>query len=89
MLKLIICEKPSTAKSITSALGVTYRVDSYFEGNGYPVFCCIGHLVGLADAAAYDDRYKKWRYEDLPILIAPSVMWCPRKRSPNSMFCNR
>ena len=32
---------------------------------------CIGHLVGLADAAAYDDRYKKWRYEDLPILPAP------------------
>ena len=71
MSKLVICEKPSVAKSITSALGVTSRADGYFEGNGYLISWCIGHLVGLADAAAYDDRYKKWRYEDLPILPDP------------------
>lgn len=71
MSKLVICEKPSVAKSIASALGVTSRANGYFEGNGYLVSWCIGHLVGLADAAAYDDRYKKWRYEDLPILPNP------------------
>ena len=71
MSKLVICEKPSVAKSIASVLGVTSRADGYFEGNGYLISWCIGHLVGLADAAAYDDRYKKWRYEDLPILPAP------------------
>ena len=71
MSKLVICEKPSVAKSIASALGVTSRADGYFEGNGYLISWCIGHLVGLADAAAYDDRYKKWRYEDLPILPDP------------------
>ena len=71
MSKLVICEKPSVAKSIASALGVTSRADGYFEGNGHLISWCIGHLVGLADAAAYDDRYKKWRYEDLPILPAP------------------
>ena len=71
MSKLVICEKPSVAKSIASALGVTSRADGYFEGNGYLVSWCIGHLVGLADAATYDDRYKKWRYEDLPILPKP------------------
>ena len=70
-MKLAICEKPSVAKSIASALGVTSRADGYFEGNGYLISWCIGHLVGLADAAAYDDRYKKWRYEDLPILPNP------------------
>ena len=70
-MKLVICEKPSVAKSIASVLGVTSRADGYFEGNGYLISWCIGHLVGLADAAAYDDRYKKWRYEDLPILPAP------------------
>ena len=70
-MKLIICEKPSVAKSITSALGVTSRADGYFEGGGWLISWCIGHLVGLADAAAYDDRYKKWRYEDLPILPDP------------------
>jgi DNA topoisomerase-3 len=69
--KLVICEKPSVAKSIASALGVTSRADGYFEGGDWLISWCIGHLVGLVDAAAYDDRYKKWRYEDLPILPAP------------------
>ena len=71
MSKLVICEKPSVAKSIASALGVTSRADGYFEGGRWLISWCIGHLVGLADAAAYDDRYKKWRYEDLPILPDP------------------
>lgn len=71
MSKLVICEKPSVAKSIASALGITSRADGYFEGGGWLISWCIGHLVGLADAAAYDDRYKKWRYEDLPILPDP------------------
>ncbi|WP_281854999.1 DNA topoisomerase 3 [Roseburia inulinivorans] len=71
MSKLVICEKPSVAKSIASALGVTSRADGYFEGGGWLISWCIGHLVGLADAAAYDDLYKKWRYEDLPILPDP------------------
>ena len=70
-MKLVICEKPSVAKSIASALGVTSRADGYFEGGGWLISWCIGHLVGLADAAAYDDSYKKWRYEDLPILPDP------------------
>lgn len=38
------------------------------DGNGYLVSWCIGHLVSLADAGAYDERFKKWRYDDLPIL---------------------
>ena len=71
MSKLVICEKPSVAKSIASALGVASRADGYFEGGGWLISWCIGHLVGLADAAVYDDRYKKWRYEDLPILPNP------------------
>lgn len=70
-MNLVICEKPSTAKTIASALGITSRADGYFEGGGWLISWCIGHLVGLADAAAYDDRYKKWRYEDLPILPDP------------------
>ena len=70
-MKLVICEKPSVARSIASALGVTSRADGYFEGSGWLISWCIGHLVGLADAAAYDERYKKWRYEDLPILPSP------------------
>ena len=48
----------SVAKSSTSALGVTSRAVGYFEGGGRLISWCIGHQVGLADEAAYDDRYK-------------------------------
>mgnify|MGYP000993311402 CR=1 FL=1 len=67
-MKLVICEKPSVAKSIASALGVTSRADGCFEGNGLIVSWCVGHLVELAPPEAYDEKYEKWRYSDLPIL---------------------
>ena len=70
-MKLVIAEKPSVAQSIAKVIGADKREDGYLEGNGYLVSWCIGHLVGMADAAAYDNRYKKWRYEDLPLLPAP------------------
>ena len=67
-MKLVIAEKPSVAKSIASALGVASRADGFYEGNGLIVSWCVGHLVSPMDAASYDERYKKWRYDDLPIL---------------------
>lgn len=67
-MKLVIAEKPSVAQSIAAVLGVTNRRDGYIDGNGYIVSWCVGHLVALADTAVYDERYAKWRYEDLPIL---------------------
>ena len=70
-MKLVICEKPRVAKSIASALGVTSRADGCFEGNGLIVSWCVGHLVSPMDAAGYDPSYKKWRYDDLPILPEP------------------
>ena len=57
MSKLVICEKPSVAKSIASALGVTSRADGYFEGGGWLIYWCSGHVVGLADAAAFVARF--------------------------------
>lgn len=54
--------------SIARVLGADKRHDGYVEGNGYQVSWCIGHLVGLCDAGEYDEKYVKWRYEDLPIL---------------------
>ncbi len=70
-MKLIIAEKPSVAKSIASALGVTSRADGFYEGNGLIVSWCVGHLVSPLDAAGYDEAFKKWRYDDLPILPEP------------------
>ena len=68
MSKLIIAEKPSVAKSIASALGASSRADGFYEGSGLIVSWCVGHLVELAPADAYDEKYAKWRREDLPIL---------------------
>ena len=71
MSKLIIAEKPSVAKSIASALGASSRADGFYEGNNLLVSWCVGHLVSPLDAGGYDERFKKWRYEDLPILPEP------------------
>ncbi len=65
---LVIAEKPSVAQSIAKVLGATARKDGCTEGNGYIVSWCVGHLVELADASSYDERYAKWRREDLPIV---------------------
>ena len=65
---LIIAEKPSVAQTIAAALGVKNKKDGYIEGNGYIVSWCVGHLVQLAEAAAYGEQYKKWSYDSLPIL---------------------
>ena len=67
-MKLVICEKPSVGAAVAAALGVTRKKDGYIEGNGYVISWCIGHLVGLAEAAAYGEQYKKWSYDSLPIL---------------------
>ena len=71
MSKLIIAEKPSVAKSIASALGASSRADGFYEGNGLLVSWCVGHLVSPMDAGGYDENFKKWRYDDLPILPEP------------------
>lgn len=67
-MKLVIAEKPSVGAAIAAALGVTGKKDGYIENNGYIISWCVGHLVGLAEAAAYGEQYKKWDYDSLPIL---------------------
>ena len=64
----MVAEKPSVAQTIGKVLGATSRKDGYWEGEDYLVSWCVGHLVGLADASVYDQRYSKWRYDDLPII---------------------
>ena len=65
---LIIAEKPSVAATIAAALGAKEKKEGYIAGNGYLVSWCVGHLVQLAEAAAYGEQYKKWSYDSLPIL---------------------
>lgn len=65
---LIIAEKPSVAATIAAALGAKEKKDGYIAGNGCLISWCVGHLVQLAEAAAYGEQYRKWSYDSLPIL---------------------
>ena len=65
---LVISEKPSVAISISKVLGATSKKDGYYEGNGYRVSWCVGHLVQMANPESYDEKYMKWNIEDLPII---------------------
>ena len=68
MSKLIIAEKPSVAQSIAKVLGATSRKEGYIEGGNYIVRWCVGHLAAMAKAEVYEEKYAKWRYDDLPIV---------------------
>lgn len=67
-MKLVIAEKNSVACSIAAVVGAHQKQKGYWEGNGYWVSWCVGHLVELAAPSVYDEKYAKWRTEDLPIL---------------------
>ena len=66
--QLVVSEKPSVGAAYAKVLGATNRQDGYWEGNGYLVSWCIGHLVELAPPNVYDAKYVKWSIADLPIL---------------------
>ena len=70
-VQLVIAEKPSVARSIAAVIGASEKQNGFWQGGGYLVSWCIGHLVSFAEAGQYDEKYCKWRYEDLPILPQP------------------
>lgn len=65
---LVVAEKPSVARDIARVLGASARGEGCLSGNGYMVTWAIGHLVSLKEPEELDERYKKWRAADLPIL---------------------
>ena len=67
-MKLVIAEKPSVAISIAKVIGANKKKDGYYEGNGYRVSWCVGHLIQMANPDAYDKKYAKWNMADLPII---------------------
>ena len=77
---LIITEKPSVAQEFARILGVSGRNDGYIENDKYVITWCVGHLVEMVYPEEYDEKYKRWRLEDLPFLpeeykynVIPSV----------------
>ena len=67
-MKLVIAEKPSVAISIAKVIGANKKKDGYYEGNGYRVSWCVGHLIQMANPDSYDEKYAKWNMTDLPII---------------------
>ncbi|WP_409290759.1 DNA topoisomerase III [Peribacillus sp. SCS-37] len=66
--QLVLAEKPSVARDIARVLNCTKKGNGYLEGDRYVVTWALGHLVTLADPEIYDDKYKAWNLEDLPML---------------------
>ena len=86
---LVIAEKPSVGAAIGKVLGASSRKDGYLEGNNYIVSWCVGHLVGLADASSYDERFAKWRYSDLPIVPEEGLFEVPKdKQKQFKVLCD-
>jgi DNA topoisomerase III len=65
---VVIAEKPSVARDIARVLDCNKKGNGFLEGNKYIVTWALGHLVTLADPESYDDKYKTWKLEDLPML---------------------
>ena len=78
--RLVIAEKPSVGMSIAAVLGVKDRKDGFVEGRDYIVSWGFGHLCELANADSYDEKYAKWRYDDLPIVPANWKYKIPRDK---------
>ncbi|MDQ0244949.1 DNA topoisomerase-3 [Bacillus fengqiuensis] len=65
---LVLAEKPSVGRDLARVLNCSKKGNGYLEGSQYIVTWALGHLVTLADPEAYDDKYKSWNLEDLPML---------------------
>lgn len=65
---LVLAEKPSVGRDIARVLNCNKKGNGFFEGNQHIVTWGLGHLVTLATPDQYDDKYKTWRIEDLPML---------------------
>lgn len=68
MKQLVIAEKPSAARDMARVLHCSQKSQGALEGNQYVVTWGLGHLVTLADPECYDEKYKSWKLEDLPLM---------------------
>ncbi len=78
---LVLAEKPSVARDLAKVLKCSQNKGSYIEGEKYVVTWALGHLVGLQDPEDYDDKYKKWEMETLPMLPEPMELVVLKKTS--------
>ena len=65
---LVLAEKPSVGRDLAKVLKCNNNKGSYIEGSKYVITWAMGHLVGLMDPEGYDNKYKEWKMETLPML---------------------
>lgn len=65
---LVLAEKPSVGRDLAKVLRCNSNKGSYIEGEKYVITWAMGHLVGLMDPEGYDNRYKEWKMETLPMI---------------------
>lgn len=68
---VVLAEKPSVARDIAKVLNCHKKGNGFIEGDKYIVTWALGHLVTLADPESYDNKYKTWNLDDLPMLPEP------------------
>ncbi len=85
-MTLVIAEKPSVGRDLVRVLpGQFTKAEGYLEGPEHVVTWAVGHLVALADPDEYDDRFKKWRMADLPIVPEQFKLVVRDERSKKQM----
>ena len=83
---LVIAEKPSVGKDLVRVLpGAFTKGEGFLEGPDHVVTWAVGHLVQLADPDEYDDKFKKWRMADLPIVPPQFKLVVRDERSKKQM----
>ena len=92
-MQLIIAEKPSVARDIARVLGVRPRGRGSFAGQDRFISWCVGHLVELDEPAAYDQRWKPWRLDTLPMVpdqfrLRPVKSATEQLRAVRALLCD-
>lgn len=81
-MKLFICEKPSQARDIANVLRATTKGDGLLTNSDKSIVVTwgFGHLVEQFQPEDYDDAWKRWAFETLPIIPSQWKM-APKKES--------
>ncbi len=83
---LVVAEKPSVARDLSDALPGSFKnEETHYEGDDYIVTFAVGHLVQLVDPEVYDEKLKKWRMADLPI-VPEEFKLAPRDAKANKQL---
>ena len=87
MKALVLAEKPSVAREIARVLRCKQKGKGYLEGPQYVITWALGHLVTLAEPEDYDEKYKQWKLEDLPMLPKDMKLKVIRQTSHQFQAC--